>query len=70
MRPSRVSAQALGYRLNALARTILSGRSRLVGLVLVYLDNQFYPIAMKGLPRRLQGHGYNMLLSMTELGRP
>lgn len=38
------TARELGYRPNAIARSLISGRSRMIGLVAGYLDNQFYPI--------------------------
>ena len=37
------AAQDLGYRPNALARAMISGRSRLIALLVAYLDNQFLP---------------------------
>ena len=37
------AADELGYRPNVLARTMITGKSRLIGLVVAYLDNQFYP---------------------------
>lgn len=62
------AAEALGYRPNALARAMISGRSRLIALLVAYLDNQFYPIVLERLSRALQGHGYHVLLFMTEPG--
>ena len=62
------AAQALGYRPNALARAMISGRSRLVALLVAYLDNGFYPIVLERLSRALQGHGYHVLLFMTHAG--
>ena len=37
------AADELGYRPNVLARSMITGKSRLIGLVVAYLDNQFYP---------------------------
>ncbi|MBT6416241.1 LacI family DNA-binding transcriptional regulator, partial [Candidatus Puniceispirillum sp.] len=37
------SADALGYRPNVLARSLITGQSRIIGVVVAYLDNQFYP---------------------------
>ena len=39
----RAAAAQLGYRPNILARSLKSGKSRIIGLVVAYLDNQFYP---------------------------
>ena len=35
------AANELGYRPNVLARSMITGKSRLIGLVVAYLDNQF-----------------------------
>lgn len=63
------AAKALGYRPNALARSLISGRSRIIGLVVAYLENHFYPIIIEQLSRALQAHGYHVMLFMTEPGR-
>ena len=62
------AAAELGYRPNALARAVISGRSRLVAFLVAYLDNQFYPIVIEKLSRRLQEDGYQVLLFMTDPG--
>jgi len=62
------AAQQLGYRPNAIARSLISGRSRMIGLLAAYLDNPFYPIAVERLGRALQQHGYQTLLFIGESG--
>jgi DNA-binding LacI/PurR family transcriptional regulator len=62
------AAASLGYRPNALARAVISGKSRLIAMLVAYLDNQFYPIVVEELSRALQERGYNVLLFMTEPG--
>ncbi len=62
------AAAALGYRPNALARAMISGQSRLIALMFAYLENQFYPVVLEGLSRRLQDEGYQVLLFMTDPG--
>jgi len=47
------AAQQLGYRPNALARSLISGRSRIIGLVVAYLENHFYPLVVERLSRAL-----------------
>lgn len=61
-------ARELGYRPNAIARSLISGRSRMIGLLAAYFDNQFYPIVMERLASALQAHGYHTLLFITEPG--
>ncbi|OED38427.1 LacI family transcriptional regulator [Chromatiales bacterium (ex Bugula neritina AB1)] len=63
------AAAELGYRPNALARAMISGRSRLIALMAAYLDNQFYPWVIEHLSRRLQDEGYNILLFITDTGK-
>jgi DNA-binding LacI/PurR family transcriptional regulator len=63
------AATELGYRPNALARAMISGRSRLVAMVVAYLDNHFYPIVVEKLARAVQARDYHLLMFMTEPGR-
>ncbi len=61
----RRAAEELGYRPNALARGLMTGRSRLIGLVVAKLDNQLYPQALDLLSRRLAEEGYRVLVFLT-----
>ena len=54
----------LGYRPNSLARAMVSGKSRIIGLVVAYLNNQFYPEALEKLSKKLQERGYHVLVFM------
>lgn len=56
------AAAELSYRPNVLARAMITGRSRIIGLVVAYLDNQFYPIALERLSYALQEQGYHILI--------
>lgn len=58
------AAQELGYRPNVLARSLITGRSKIIGLVVAYLENQFYPDALEKLSNALQEHGYHILVFM------
>ena len=60
------AAERLGYRPNAIARAMISGRSRLIALLAAYLDNHFYPVLLEQLARALQARGYQMLLLMND----
>jgi len=60
----RAAAEQLGYRPNSLARAMITGKSRIIGLVVAYLDNQFYPMAIERLSQALQARGYHILLIM------
>ncbi len=60
----RKAADQLGYRPNVLARAVVSGKSRIIGLVVSYLNNQFYPEALEKLTNTLQERGYHALVFM------
>lgn len=60
----RSAAAELGYRPNVLARAMVSGKSRIIGLVVAYLDNYFYPEALEILSNSLQERGYHVLVFM------
>lgn len=60
----RKAASELGYRPNVLARAMVSGKSRMIGLVVAYLNNQFYPEALEKLSDQLQERGYHVLIFM------
>lgn len=60
----RLAATELGYRPNVLARSLLTGRSRIIGLVVAYLDNHFYPAALESLSTALESEGYHVLVFM------
>lgn len=62
----RKAADELGYRPNVLARSLITGRSRIIGLVVAHLDNQFYPDALERLSNALQAQGYHILIFMAE----
>lgn len=58
----RKAADALGYRPNRMARAMITGKSRIIGLIVAYLDNQFYPLALERLSNALQAQGYHILV--------
>ncbi|WP_422050593.1 LacI family DNA-binding transcriptional regulator [Shimia sp.] len=60
----RKAAEELGYRPNVLARAMVSGKSRIIGLVVAYLDNYFYPETLEILSNALQEKGYHVLVFM------
>jgi len=60
------AARKLGYRPNAIARTLITRRSRMIGVVMSYLENQFYPVVLEKLSQRLQRDGYHVLLFIAD----
>lgn len=59
------AAEELGYRPNVLARAMITGKSRIIGLVVAYLENQFYPQVVERLSVALQNEGYHVLVFMS-----
>ena len=60
------AAYKLGYQPNAHARSLITGRSRIIGLVMSSFENLFYPVALERLSKRLQQDGYHILLFMSD----
>jgi LacI family transcriptional regulator len=58
------AATELNYRPNVLARSLITGRSKIIGLIVAYLDNQYYPLALEKLCHALQARGYHVLIFM------
>lgn len=66
----RKAAEELGYRPNLIARAMITGKSRIIGLVVAYLDNQFYPLAVERLSAALQAKGYHILVFLASNTQP
>jgi DNA-binding LacI/PurR family transcriptional regulator len=64
------AAAELGYRPNALARSLITKRSRIIGVALAYLNNQYYPMALEKLSLRLQAEGYHTMVFFAPNGQP
>jgi len=58
------AAKELGYRPNVLARSLITGRSQIIGLVVAYLDNYFYAEAVELFSNSLQQKGFHVLVFM------
>ena len=60
------AAKRLGYLPNLHARTLITGRTRIVGVVLAHLDNLFYPRFLQLLSEQLQTQGMQVMLFIAE----
>lgn len=56
------AAAKLGYRPNAIARSLTTRRTKLVGIVMGHLTNPFYPPVLELFSRKLEEHGRRVLL--------
>ena len=56
----RAAAQNLGYIPNLVARTLNSGRSFRIGVILAHLNNNFFAAALQDLSKALNAQGYSV----------
>lgn len=63
------AARQLGYRPNAIARSLIKGRSRLIGIIVAYMENQFYPEVLEAISHRLQALDYHVILFSADATR-
>jgi DNA-binding LacI/PurR family transcriptional regulator len=60
------AAEALGYRPNAIARSLIKRQSGLIGIVTSSLDNPFYARLLSTLSTLVQEEGYGVLLVVAD----
>lgn len=56
------AARTLGYRPNLIARSLITRRSKIIGVAVAYMENQFYPQLLQALSGRLRQSGYRILI--------
>lgn len=59
-------AEELGYRPNGLARSMITGNTETVGVVIPDMSNRFFSGALQSIARTVRRHGYELLVSSTE----
>jgi DNA-binding LacI/PurR family transcriptional regulator len=64
------AAQELGYRPNIMARSMKTQKSKIIGFVFGYMKNQYYPLALEQLSRKLQELGYHSLMFFADSNEP
>jgi DNA-binding LacI/PurR family transcriptional regulator len=57
------AAKELGYRPNGAARTLRSGRSRIVALAVPDVSNPYFAAVLQGAAQAARQHGYSVLLA-------
>ena len=55
-------ANQLGYRPNPYAQSLITQKSRIVGIIVSHLENPFYPEALRGLSEALREAGWHLML--------
>ncbi|HEY7045700.1 MAG TPA: LacI family DNA-binding transcriptional regulator [Jatrophihabitantaceae bacterium] len=61
--------ETLGYSPNAAARTLITGRSNLIGLVVSNITNPFYPEVIEAVVSTAAEYDYNVILCNTQESR-
>lgn len=62
-------AAEMGYRPNVLARSLITGRSRIIGLVVREMNNLYYPMALQRISFALRAKGYNLMVFVPPSGK-
>src|SRR5205823_5435261 len=57
------AARELGYRPNSAARTLRSGRSRLIALAIPDVSNPYFATVLQGAEQAARAHGYSVMLA-------
>ncbi len=67
----RSAATTIGYRPNAVARSLVSGATKTIGVVVGDIENPFFAGAARGIADVLEADGYTLLLANSDedLGR-
>ena len=60
------AAQQLGYRANTLARSMITGSTRTIGVVLSDIENPFFSRALRGVSDLAHERGYEVVLVNTD----
>ncbi|WP_316860201.1 LacI family DNA-binding transcriptional regulator [uncultured Cohaesibacter sp.] len=60
------SAKALKYRANELARSMTTGKSKTIGVVVGDIENSFFGIAVRSITDVLNANGFNVILANSD----
>jgi LacI family transcriptional regulator len=60
------AAERLGYRANALAASLRTRRSRVIGIIIPYIDSPLYPPILLAIEETLNERGYVAIISNTQ----
>lgn len=59
-------AQQLGYRPNALARSLITGKTRTLGVVAGDIQNPFYASVIRGISNVAEANGFSLLITNSD----
>lgn len=60
------AAEALGYRANSLARSMITGSTRTLGVVMSDIENPFFRRSLRGIADTARAEGFEVLLANTD----
>lgn len=60
------AAQSLGYRPNALARSLITGKTRTLGVVAGDIQNPFYASVLRGISNVAEANGFGLLITNSD----
>jgi LacI family transcriptional regulator len=60
------TAEQLGYRPNSLARSMITGSTRTLGIVMSDIENPFFRRTLRGIADAARGRGFEVLLANTD----
>lgn len=60
------ACQELGYKPNSAAKSLISKKTNMIGLVVPDITNQYYANISKGVSSYLETHGYGLILSNSD----
>ncbi len=60
------AAQKLGYRPNALARSLITGKTRTIGVVAGDIQNPFYASVLRGISNVAEKEGFGLLITNSD----
>lgn len=60
------TAAKIGYRPNLIARSLITRKSKIVGVLISYLYNSYFPLILTELAKQLERIGYRILLFVTD----
>ena len=64
-RRSAAAAQ-IGYRANGLARSMITGQTHTIGVVLADIENPFFYGVLRGITDNARSNGFDVLLANTD----
>lgn len=60
------AARSLGYRPNALARSLITGKTRTIGVVAGDIQNPFYASVIRGISNVAEANGFGLLITNSD----